>query len=541
MKIDKNKNAIDNVLALINDANKVNWTAEMVTVATPVAVTDGSHGGRNTRLTVTAVPGMGLRGSNTFYYNRLGMLDSVLSPQTAYDVDGQTNNATLFGTVVDALGLVASEVELVEPVVDQMPQITLQPKGISMLYNESTVLTLNWPSLGMTVDQLLTNDDLPGFVLPLFSLPALVTDTDLPGFEKVAKSQWMWKVDGTTTHAGEDTTTFTYLNDKLWYCDYEKLRAYSPIDGEVLFELDLRVRFGTPVGTNMYYQINAADANGVLWLLGSAQPGAKQIVRFDTNTMLVVDEFAPTPTDDSSDSYGLMSGNGTTDFVWARRAQRPSGGSFTYKLTRFDVTTGAATDFTLGVIPGSVMYDHVAKRVWVGYLGGGGLTRFVNVYELDGSNNPVLIKNFQVWDTATGQFSCAYDTPQGREVVLIDQDVDNDYAMYFRRYNALTGDWIADMRITTPDATIQPGTIGPDGLLKYNATTDEFYVSIYNDEGADFWAFKRTDVTQSRLVVSVNGSDWPWDYAMDVAGSRTFVLYETLAGTVNYLAQLRQP
>jgi hypothetical protein len=77
VKIDNTKDAVDNVLALINGANAgQTLTSAQVTLGTPAVKTDTSDG-RNTTIEATAVSGQGYSGSQTYSYTRLTMTQAI--------------------------------------------------------------------------------------------------------------------------------------------------------------------------------------------------------------------------------------------------------------------------------------------------------------------------------------------------------------------------------------------------------------------------------------------------------------------------------
>ncbi len=537
MQIDETKSALDNVWALINEANGTSLTpASGFSVGVP-AVNAGAEP-RNTKLAITAEESSGYQGTVDVFYNRRGFLDNVYPEPTQYVVpDRATTKEEIFTALVAMLKLVGSDVVIVENVVADMTTITLRPIANSLLYTGDTPFTLSWPSGMMTVDQLLANDDLPGFVLPLVNVPALLNVTDLPGFEKVQKSSYLWVTTIGPYQSNTEDASFSLVNGKLWYCDSRKVYAFDPIEGTELYQLDLGTRFGE--SGNMGYAIRGVDGNGVLWVAeeGYYNISRPTIVRIDTGLMIVKDELLGGQERVDGRSYASLTVNGATDFAWAYQSYIQSGVGTSYFLSRIDITTGARTDFgSIPIASGGMTYDPVNKIIWLGYQ-----QSFVpkaNLYQLDGSNNPVLLTTVTFMNSAVGVMAYLGNTVGGREMILVDQDVDNDRKLYLRRYDAATGNLIADLPINNP---LGSSSIGPNGAVKYRPDTDEVYTTIYTATGAELWAFKRLDATQSRLVAGMNGADAVWDYALDTAGNRTFVFYEDDDNVANYFTQMRQP
>lgn len=536
MQIDETKSALDNVWALINEANGTSLTpASGFSVGVPTV--NAGVEPRNTKLAITAEESSGYQGAVDVFYNRRGFLDNVYPEPTQYAVpDRATTKEEIFTALVAMLKLVASDVMIVENVVADMTTITLRPIANSLLYTGDTPFTLSWPSGMMTVDELLANDDLPGFVLPLFNVPGLVNVTDLPGFQKVTKSPFLWKADITNAQSNTEDVSCSFVNGKVWYCDSKTVYAFDPLDGTELYRLDLNARFG--VSGNLGYAIRGVDGNGVLWVAeeGYYNVPRPTIVRIDTAMMTVKDELLGGQERVDGRSYASLTVGGATDFAWAYQSYIQSGVGTSYFLSRIDITTGARTDYgSIPIAGGGLSYDPVNKILWLGYQ-----QSFVpkaNLYKLDGSNNPVLLTTLTFMSSAVGVMALVTDTVGGREMILVDQDVDNDHKLYLKRFDAATGNLIASLPINTP---VGSSSIGPNGAVKYRADTDEVYTTIYTATGAELWAFKRLDATQSRLVVGMNGADEIWDYALDAVGARTFVFYAAAGVAANYLTQLRQ-
>lgn len=113
MKIDATKNAVDNVLALINAANTgQTLTSAQVTLGTPAAQTaDGQ--GRNTSIELTGVSAQGYSGTQTYTYTRLTMTQAKGSNGDANKVYTVPLNVTSDQTAMTAfLEAVAADYKL---------------------------------------------------------------------------------------------------------------------------------------------------------------------------------------------------------------------------------------------------------------------------------------------------------------------------------------------------------------------------------------------------------------------------------------------
>ncbi len=157
MKIDVNKSAIDNVIALINDKNNTTYRAAELVLGIPGAYSDAQ--GRNTKLQVSGRPG-GLSGSAEVHYKRLGLLVNVAEPKTTYDIYDTTTESELFDAVLLGLGLHRDEVVFVQTYTPALTNIQLRPKTNSLLYTGADVtLTLNklYPDISNLFGQNLLN------------------------------------------------------------------------------------------------------------------------------------------------------------------------------------------------------------------------------------------------------------------------------------------------------------------------------------------------------------------------------------------------
>lgn len=145
-----------NLLALLQaKADALNLgiklTAGGVKFDAPAAVsqTDSSGKTYNTSVLVSALPGSGLTGSATVYFNRLKLAESVLAPQSSYTLQSDADNATVIALVEKALGLVAGEVtlsgEVVRPADGSSLTLSVKAAATSLVYTEDDFqITLTW-------------------------------------------------------------------------------------------------------------------------------------------------------------------------------------------------------------------------------------------------------------------------------------------------------------------------------------------------------------------------------------------------------------
>lgn len=132
MKIALNKNADDNVIALINAANDANWLSGQVTFGVPADYSDAA--GRNTKLDATFWLGGTPRKTHEIHYKRRGLLDNVQYPVTSFETyDGMTDTE-LLALVAPGLGVLLSEIEFTTTFNPDLPYISVRPKTGSLLY-----------------------------------------------------------------------------------------------------------------------------------------------------------------------------------------------------------------------------------------------------------------------------------------------------------------------------------------------------------------------------------------------------------------------
>lgn len=163
MNIDIAKSGFENVLALVNTANTLTLTATDVSIGTPSTIT--GTGGRNTKVTLTALEAANYQGTVDVNYRRLKVIEATTGTDYSTTFNSGTTLALALTAIATKLNLREADVEWVET---QMPAtgangtLTLRPKSGSLLYAGATqAITLVWtePALSSVV----TTTDLPGF------------------------------------------------------------------------------------------------------------------------------------------------------------------------------------------------------------------------------------------------------------------------------------------------------------------------------------------------------------------------------------------
>jgi hypothetical protein len=386
----------------------------------------------------------------------------------------------------------------------------------------------------MTVTQLLPVADLPGFVKPGVDVTKLLAD--LPGFDKVPLSKfgWMNTLSGTLRPFDKSPVSMVILNNKLWYTDGVTVFGVDPVDGTVLVSLNIQTYLGD---TSAGVTIEASDFNGLLYLAityGDSATGKSQLVRVDTLSGTIKDGFYPRPTGTDpilADLYGINA----IDYVWALHGAQ---------ILKFDTTSGAVVQTygkpntfpsNMTFDPQGLLWDPANQLLWVKCLDNGtsnSLGSTVYVCSIDANNNLITQASFHlfnVWEYATLAASTAetiYDSPDGREVAILDNDWQGTKQFYINRYNAATGALIASQSLgVVPGLDGAANIVNISAPLKYNPITDEYFVQLTHGatqqplNTTDLWAFKRKDFTQNRIVGSHTASQGMFDYCFDAAGN----------------------
>lgn len=149
------------LLNLINQDNGgAGITLEQVIFGTPEVTTEF---GRNTKIQVTGVPGSGLTGTRTFWYNRLN-LDTLFAAVTEDDfvirVDNPTNTWDLLDTILSTWDVNVSQDDVMQASFSGTTA-TLTAKATSLAWIGSTSVTV-YPLIS-PLNTLITPPTLTGF------------------------------------------------------------------------------------------------------------------------------------------------------------------------------------------------------------------------------------------------------------------------------------------------------------------------------------------------------------------------------------------
>lgn len=171
MLIDTSKTALENLVALIKDANPSSKVSTSnITLGAATARTPDANP-RNTSVVITAGTGY-QAGTKTLTYNRIGLDKGVVSPDLTIDVAGNDSAAetTLLAELATQLGLKAGEFALDASTPlsgvsnDGTPvNLTLKANDASYFYVGSITIEVTWPVVNPTLDQDMTTADLNGF------------------------------------------------------------------------------------------------------------------------------------------------------------------------------------------------------------------------------------------------------------------------------------------------------------------------------------------------------------------------------------------
>ena len=178
MLIDLLKTPMENFIDLVIDSNPgKTLTESQFTTVGPVAVAE-PVGTENTSIELKAVLGEGYSNAVTFTYTRQALTAFVAEPITEKVCDGDCEEATVLAELIEALGLMASEIEidgaLVLPTVDDETginttdgSVTIKAKADSLLYVGSHTVALK-AKVDPRLDVEFAVTGLDGFDAPIF-------------------------------------------------------------------------------------------------------------------------------------------------------------------------------------------------------------------------------------------------------------------------------------------------------------------------------------------------------------------------------------
>lgn len=175
MKIAVNKSVQENILNLIKDSNPgaSAVTLDKITIGAVSALT-GDVSGKNSRVTITAVPNAGFSKSVTLKFNRLPVTSGVATLPTAISILPGDSQAQRITKVATALGLIESEITVTgvgggtlgTPANedDTTVSVVVTPKANSSLYvGSSLTIQLTTPDVDVDLNSIITNTTLNGF------------------------------------------------------------------------------------------------------------------------------------------------------------------------------------------------------------------------------------------------------------------------------------------------------------------------------------------------------------------------------------------
>lgn len=145
MRIDPTKDALQNVINLINAANGTTFT-ETAPVSFSGAVAFTGPNGTNTKMTLTGVQADGYSGTQDVYYNRIGLDQNTATPPVGYRVTKTTTPAALLTQALSALNLIPAEVQPIAAIPANAPNVPLTAIANSLVYTGSINLPLVWPA-----------------------------------------------------------------------------------------------------------------------------------------------------------------------------------------------------------------------------------------------------------------------------------------------------------------------------------------------------------------------------------------------------------
>lgn len=520
MRVDLTKSASENIIALLNDTFGTNWTSDMLTLGVPQV--RAGNGGRDTGLVITGVPGKGLKNSREVSYNRLGVLQNVENAQTSWNVDETTTKESLLAQVVAALALLPGEVKLVEAWADQLPSITLAPVSPnSLIYNESAVLTLVWPTLIQSIDDLLPNAQLDGFGQPPKISLLTLLNTSLPGFEAVvaAVREYVWAND----RAGGSVETTQYsqsmIGTLVWYTDGDKVYSQGQAEGAQFNQIDLNDwRAGD---TGSLFRGEAVSNDGTFWMVNrkaSATDEVPSILRLDASVVGI----APLSAGPNQRYRQLAYDAGRNEMIAARKDNTPFIDP-AWQYVVLNPSTGAVLRAMptglLGNGPRAMTVDPDRARLWT--------------YE----EGPAGAHVFRVVDTVTGNeiktlpeeisYVITVETLRSQNTILmLDLNSTNDLYRILR-YDAetmtLSASKTLDEALLDTSAGVYYAEVLPP--IRYASWSNEIMVLVAHQATSaaaakyEIWAYDFNTLVFSR-VVEPDEAGWEiFDFSLDNEGS----------------------
>lgn len=146
MEINPSLTGLDNLLALVNEANKTNYTSDDVRVDKIQPYSD-TYSGANTSALLLGVSPQYYKNSAVVYYRRLDVGRTVVNPPAAYQIDETTTLADVAAMVANRLRLIPSEVVFSNfrtSETEATSYITVGARSNSPVYTGSIELPLVW-------------------------------------------------------------------------------------------------------------------------------------------------------------------------------------------------------------------------------------------------------------------------------------------------------------------------------------------------------------------------------------------------------------
>lgn len=145
MRIDPSKDALQNVIDLINAANSTVFVKNGPVQFSGVSDFTGPNG-HDAKITLSGDRTQGYTGSVDVYYSRIGLDQNTTTPPLAYKVDATTTPAQLLAQAVSKLNLIPSEVQAISSIPKNAASVPLNPVANSLVYKGSINLKLLWPA-----------------------------------------------------------------------------------------------------------------------------------------------------------------------------------------------------------------------------------------------------------------------------------------------------------------------------------------------------------------------------------------------------------
>jgi hypothetical protein len=333
------------------------------------------------------------------------------------------------------------------------------------------------------------------------------TYSDFNGVDRFAKQFTQ------TTNAG------VYNGSIIWTCNNQIIRGVNCETGAIVQSLDIRTAIPNNLGAG--YKLMFIDVNGIMWLWGSfysstLNANQQSLLRYDTKTNTIKDNlFVNDGIVSSMGMFRLASYRPGDAVVWF--FQLVPGGQPGH-LVSLDINTGAiVTTSPLSIYANGITWmerDTVNNILWVSDSNSNSVYRTLG---LDLNNNTNVLFTLNSFQPFKSVF-----VPATGEMIVMDY-LTNPTAFRLSKINSQAGTIGTQVTYTSSSTPTSISTV-LGGRMAYNPATDEIMFVLQSSQtavldGTELWAFKRSDLTFSRVVIASVPGRTLYDFGLDAAGN----------------------